>query len=89
VIQVILRAMERVLDQKIKKVRHEVPAYLVFPHPKSSKVAQHRSRVQVIEARTDTPTMLEALQAIAVFYGQDGGNTADARKSLRQVRWRS
>lgn len=30
--------------------------------------------------------MIEALEAIAVFYGrQQGGNTAEARKSLRQV----
>jgi len=28
--------------------------------------------------------MMEALQALAVFYGQQG-NTAEARKSLRQV----
>lgn len=39
----------------------------------------------MVEARTDTPAMLEALQAIAAFYGQkEGGNTAEARKSLRQ-----
>ena len=50
--------MDRVLDQKIKKV---------------------------VECRSDTPAMLEALQAIAVFYGQQKGNTAEARKSLRQV----
>lgn len=43
---------------------------------------------QVVEVRTDTPAMLEALQAIAAFYGQEqGGNTAEARKNLRQVRW--
>jgi hypothetical protein len=41
----------------------------------------------VVEARTDTPAMLEALQAIAAFYGHEqGGNTAEARKNLRQVR---
>lgn len=40
---------------------------------------------QVVEARTNTPSMIEALEAIAVFYGKQGGNTAEARKSLRQV----
>jgi len=50
--------MERVLEQKLRKV---------------------------VESRTDTPAMLEALQAIAAFYGQrEGGNTAEARKFLRQ-----
>jgi len=40
---------------------------------------------KVVEGRTDTPAMLEALQAIAAFYGhREGGNTAEARKSLRQ-----
>lgn len=40
---------------------------------------------KMVECRTDTPAMLEALQAIAAFYGQrEGGNTAEARKSLRQ-----
>lgn len=42
----------------------------------------------MVEARTDTPAMLEALQAIAAFYGHEqGGNTAEARKNLRQVGW--
>lgn len=41
---------------------------------------------KVMEARTDTPAMLEALQAITAFYGHEqGGNTAEARKNLRQV----
>eukprot|EP00639_Heterosigma_akashiwo_P023004 CAMPEP_0206417892 /NCGR_PEP_ID=MMETSP0294-20121207/37618_1 /ASSEMBLY_ACC=CAM_ASM_000327 /TAXON_ID=39354 /ORGANISM="Heterosigma akashiwo, Strain CCMP2393" /LENGTH=115 /DNA_ID=CAMNT_0053880835 /DNA_START=11 /DNA_END=355 /DNA_ORIENTATION=+ len=37
---------------------------------------------KVLEMRTDTPAMLESLQAISEFY--DEGNTFDARKSLRQ-----
>jgi hypothetical protein len=55
-------------------------------HARWVACSQVSSQPQVVEARTDTPAMLEALQAIAAFYGQQqGGNTAEARKSLRQV----